>query len=315
VYASRRMMLVCSNIFLAACMCPLSNIQAQAVGTRLRIGLITTPDSLAQSAAKGIRLGAAEAKQTAQLFSSDVELVEASGSGDRAVAAAASLLSGRQVQVLIVIDPNDADRISRLAESSHVVFLNVSSRSATLRSACRRYTFHVEATDAMYGAAQRLASASAIPPRSSARRLTVLWAPTLTRFGASELNKRFQAAYRAPMDAAAWAGWMAVKIVSEAALRSRSASPGALLHFLDSPATQFDGHKGWPLSFRQSEHQLRQPLYVAIPNSGSPGTFTYQDVPDLRALNAGGMAGNAERLLDRLSANSAAAPCSWSKSR
>jgi ABC-type branched-subunit amino acid transport system substrate-binding protein len=305
------MMLVCSNIFFAASVCPLSNIHAQAVGTRLRIGLITTHDSLAQSAARGIRLGAAEARQTAQLFSSDVQLVEASGSGDRAIAAAASLLSRYQVQVLIVTDPNDADRISRLAESSHVVFVNVSSRNAALRSACRRYTFHVEATDAIYRAAQRLALPSAVPPGSNDQRLAVLWAPTLTRFGASELNKRFQAAYRAPMDGAAWAGWMTVKIVSEAALRSRSASSDAILRVLESPSTQFDGHKGWPLTFRQSDHQLRQPLYVAVTNTGSRRPIAYQDVPDLRALNAGGMAGNADRLLDRLSAGASTVGCGW----
>ncbi|HEY0527847.1 MAG TPA: hypothetical protein VGD02_03390 [Gemmatimonadaceae bacterium] len=278
--------------------------------------MITTPDSTAQSATKGIRLGAAEAKQTAQLFSSDVELVEAAGSGDGAAAAAASLLSRRQIQVLMVTNPNDADRISRLAESRHVVFLNVSSRNATLRSACRHYTFHVEGTDAMYAAAQRLALPSAVPSSRSAQGLAVLWARTLTRFGASELNKRFQAAYRAPMDGAAWAGWVAVKIVSEAALRSRSASSDAIRQFLESPTTQFDGHKGWPLSFRQSDHQLRQPLYVAVPNNGSRGAATtYQDVPDLRALNAGGMGGNAERLLDRLTVGSPASACNWSKSK
>jgi hypothetical protein len=100
------------------------------------------------------------------------------------------------------------------------------------------------------------------------------------------------------MDGPAWAGWFAVKMVSEAALRGRSASPAALMKYIASVPTHFDGHKGWPLSFRGADHQLRQPLYVATTSPGAaPG---YQDVPDLRALSEGGMAGNANRILDGL---------------
>jgi ABC transporter substrate binding protein (PQQ-dependent alcohol dehydrogenase system) len=91
---------------------------------------------------------------------------------------------------------------------------------------------------------------------------TVLWAGTLERYGASQINNRFRARYQTPMDGGAWAGWVAVKIAAEAALRAHSVKAGAILSYLETPSTTFDGHKGWPLSFRSWDHQLRQPLYA-----------------------------------------------------
>jgi ABC transporter substrate binding protein (PQQ-dependent alcohol dehydrogenase system) len=164
----------------------------------------------------------------------------------------------------------------------------------------------------MYATAQHIASAAQRSSAPAPSTRAALWAPTLTRFGASELNKRFQAANGAPMDGPAWAGWAAVKLASEAALRSRSVSPDAVVRYFESAPTQFDGHKGWPLSFRPTDHQLRQPLYVAPAiTAGVADSSAYQDVPDLRALAAGGMAGNANSLLDRLSSSPPAPVCHW----
>ncbi len=77
------------------------------------------------------------------------------------------------------------------------------------------------------------------------------WHPSLTRFGAEQLNSRFESRFGAPMDSLAWASWMAVMIAAEMALR---ATPLERL--------RFDGHKGERLSFRPEDHGLRQPLYV-----------------------------------------------------
>ena len=76
------------------------------------------------------------------------------------------------------------------------------------------------------------------------------WHPSLTRFGAEQLNSRFESRFGAPMDSLAWASWLAVKIAAEMALR---ATPLERL--------RVDGHKGEPLSFGE-DHVLRQPLYV-----------------------------------------------------
>jgi hypothetical protein len=77
------------------------------------------------------------------------------------------------------------------------------------------------------------------------------WHPALTKFGAEQLNQRFEARFGAPMDSRAWAAWAAVKAAAEAALRNTSLE-----------RLRFDGHKGASLSFRSEDHTLRQPLYV-----------------------------------------------------
>src|SRR5438270_2271553 len=148
-----------------------------------------------------------------------------------------------------------------------------------LRAACRRHTFHVEASDSMYAAALRLAGGRA----DSA----LLWIGTLERYGASQINGRYRNKYRMPMDAGAWAGWVAIKIAAEAALRAHSTHAAALVSYLEARSTSFDGHKGWPLTFRPGDHQLRQPLYVVVGagNRAGPGV---RDVPPLSALSAGG---------------------------
>ncbi len=77
------------------------------------------------------------------------------------------------------------------------------------------------------------------------------WHSSLTRFGAEQLNSRFESRFGAPMDSLAWASWMAVKIAAEMALRA-----------MPLERLRFDGHKGEPLWFRPKDHVLKQPLYV-----------------------------------------------------
>jgi hypothetical protein len=105
------------------------------------------------------------------------------------------------------------------------------------------------------------------------------------------------------MDGGAWAGWVSVKIASESALRSGSSAASRLLSYLEARGTSFDGHKGWPLTFRIADHQLRQPLYVASHESTDPHRETFRDVPELRASMAQGTPGGEaqlDRSLDRL---------------
>ena len=86
----------------------------------------------------------------------------------------------------------------------------------------------------------------------------VTWHPALDRYGASELNERFVKRYRSGMTADAYAGWIAVKALVEAALRpaatgDKCAALGRL---------RFDGHKGRPLTFDPVSRALQQPLYL-----------------------------------------------------
>lgn len=295
------------------------DIHAQLEAT-LRIGVVTPRESLsgaARSIVAGLRLGVAEARQTAQLFGGDVELFEANGDGKNrgALHAAAYLSSARQVQVLVAVSPADADSLSAFAEEHRAIFLNISSRSDAIRASCRRRTFHVEASDAMYANAWRLFAAAQRPARRSAPSpadSVVLWHPRLERFGASQLNDRFASVARTGMDGAAWAGWAAVKIISEAALRVKSGNAARLLAYLESPALQLDGHKGWPLAFRATDHQLRQPLYIVVPAPAAVarGAARIVDVPDLRILSAAPSSRTASDALDVLSAGKSLR-CPW----
>jgi len=280
--------------------------QLPAQTTALRVGLITPAYSAAAASIdRGVRLGALEAKHTANLFGGDVLLFEEKAAGNLE-RAAERLLSKGKVQVLIGSSVRDADALSRFAETHQIIFFNVASRAPTLRAACRRFTFHVEAGDSMYAIASGRGQSSQAAPN------TVLWAATLERYGASQINNRFRARYHNPMDGGAWAGWFAVKIASEAALRAHSVNPGAILFLLENPSTSFDGHKGWPLSFRSWDHQLRQPLYVVSRGASATGAGV-RDVPQLSTIS-GGSTGrtNASQALDVLMPKSAPR-CSWAR--
>jgi hypothetical protein len=83
-----------------------------------------------------------------------------------------------------------------------------------------------------------------------------LWNASLERFGAAQLNARYRYAYGEEMTANAWAGWVSIKVLWEAALRARSSAPANIAAFLESPRAQFDGHKGSPLKFDAKTHVL-----------------------------------------------------------
>lgn len=82
------------------------------------------------------------------------------------------------------------------------------------------------------------------------------WDPEGSRFGAAQLNARYRSAYDAPMTAEAWAGWFAVKVLWESALRARDATPQAIQEYLQSSRAAFDGHLGRPLRFDQKTRTL-----------------------------------------------------------
>ena len=318
-YGRRRFVRACGAVVLSISVTDSGVAQSASTPNVLRIGLLTavSTNHYASSVEQGVRLGAAEAKQTANLFGSDVQLVEAH-SGSDPVASATRLLSSRKVDVLIGTSAADAEALSTVAEQQRVLFLNAASRSQALRAECRRYTLHVEASEAMYrnaslagrrGTATRNREAIARTPGDS----VVLWSSTLQRYGAAQINDRFRAKYHNGMDSGAWAGWVAAKIVAESALRARSSEPAKLLGYLESPSATFDGHKGWPLSFRLADHQLRQPLYAVARSTRASGQSTVHDVPELRGDSQvnGEESARLNQSLDRLIAAPTTPRCRW----
>jgi ABC transporter substrate binding protein (PQQ-dependent alcohol dehydrogenase system) len=95
------------------------------------------------------------------------------------------------------------------------------------------------------------------------------WYHGLERFSARELNRRFSRRFGKPAESFAWANWAAVKLVVEGVLRSSNTGAAALVNYLEG-APPFDGHKGKALTFREWNHQLRQPLYVLKAREDKP---------------------------------------------
>lgn len=67
-----------------------------------------------------------------------------------------------------------------------------------------------------------------------------------------------------PVDYAAWA---AVRALGEGVIRTGSDAPQDLHAYLLSPEFGLDGFKGRPLSFRDWNGQLRQPIPVTSPRA------------------------------------------------
>jgi ABC transporter substrate binding protein (PQQ-dependent alcohol dehydrogenase system) len=93
----------------------------------------------------------------------------------------------------------------------------------------------------------------------------VAWHWTWERNGAPQVNSRFvKRSGGRHMESADWASWIAVKMVTQAALRARSADFKVRRKFLLSEGN-FDGNKGVAVSVRRWDHQLRQAILLAAP--------------------------------------------------
>ena len=186
----------------------------------IQIGLLLPPGA----AEKGATMAAEEARQTAGLLQVKLELT--------ATGSAVHALVGEAVP----------------AEEPRVLFFTVAPVVST--GPVRPRVFHA-------------ASSSAMRRRALGDRQDVHvadWHPDLKHYGADSLNLRFRRRYDAPMDEAAWRGWMAVKIAAEVALRSPA---GAVDDLQKALATmRFDGHKGAQLGFDPQDHHLVQPVYL-----------------------------------------------------
>jgi ABC-type branched-subunit amino acid transport system substrate-binding protein len=257
----------------------------------LRIVLVTVAEG---ALSRGVAMGVEEAARTGALMGRGMRMLGA----DSVAAADRMLREGGAAALVGGWDEASCRALGELADAAGVLFVNTGCAADALRGAdCRRAVFHVEASEAMYAAALAGDSAGATE--------AVLWHPSLERFGAAQVNDRYRARFGGEgMDGGAWAGWMAAKVLWEASLRARSTDTGALRDYLERDGTQFDGHKGWPLSFRPWDHQLRQPLYLVAP-AAEGGTRVAGEVPSRPA--EGGP--SSRELLDALGTDASASVC------
>ncbi len=93
------------------------------------------------------------------------------------------------------------------------------------------------------------------------------WHPAVEAWGAAQLQNRFQRQAERPMTGTDYAAWAAVRAVGEAVTRTESADMPVLRDYLLGDDFELAAFKGRPLSFRDWNGQLRQPIPLAHPNS------------------------------------------------
>jgi ABC transporter substrate binding protein (PQQ-dependent alcohol dehydrogenase system) len=91
----------------------------------------------------------------------------------------------------------------------------------------------------------------------------VIWARPFEQWGATQLQNRFRRQTSRWMTERDHAAWMAVRAIGEAATRSRSNEPDAIVAYMKSERFELAAFKGGKLSFRPWDNQLRQPILLA----------------------------------------------------
>jgi ABC transporter substrate binding protein (PQQ-dependent alcohol dehydrogenase system) len=93
----------------------------------------------------------------------------------------------------------------------------------------------------------------------------VAWHWTWEHNGAPQVNSRFEKRSGGRhMESADWAAWIAVKMIVQSALRTRSVDFPQQRKFILGDAT-FDGDKGLAVGVRPWDHQVRQAVLLAAP--------------------------------------------------
>jgi ABC transporter substrate binding protein (PQQ-dependent alcohol dehydrogenase system) len=88
------------------------------------------------------------------------------------------------------------------------------------------------------------------------------WARPHEQWGATQLQERFLHQAKRWMTDRDYAAWMAVRAIGEAATRSKSTDPAAILAFMRGDRFELAAYKGARLSFRSWDGQLRQPVLL-----------------------------------------------------
>jgi ABC transporter substrate binding protein (PQQ-dependent alcohol dehydrogenase system) len=86
------------------------------------------------------------------------------------------------------------------------------------------------------------------------------WSPSVEANGAVQLQNRFRDAARRGMTSIDYAAWAGVRTFGEAVTRLNKADPQAIRAYVLSPEFELAAFKGAPLSFRDWNGQLRQPI-------------------------------------------------------
>ncbi|MGH8520003.1 MAG: ABC transporter substrate-binding protein [Gammaproteobacteria bacterium] len=164
---------------------------------------------------------------------------------------------------------------------------NLSSESDALREKCLANLLHILPSREMKRDA--LAQWRKLHPDSNAR--AQAWHPEFKKYSAEQLSKRFFKARGQAMDDGAWAGWAAVKLLSDSVARLDAVEPEKLLDYIRTRLA-FDGQKGIDMSFRPNG-QLRQPVFL-VEDGKVVGEAPVKGVVDIEELDSLGRSACAQ---------------------
>ena len=91
------------------------------------------------------------------------------------------------------------------------------------------------------------------------------WSRVLDSWGSAQLQSRFVRTNKRPMRPLDYQAWEAVRIVGEAATRSKSGDPKTVADYAMRPDFEIAAFKGVPVRFRPWDRQLSQPILLVQP--------------------------------------------------
>ena len=92
--------------------------------------------------------------------------------------------------------------------------------------------------------------------------VAMAWHQSFHDYSALQMQRRFEVFAHRAMTEHDYAGWLALRIVGDAVIRSGKTAPADLKAFLRSDQFEVDGFKGQALTFRRWDQQLRQPALL-----------------------------------------------------
>jgi ABC transporter substrate binding protein (PQQ-dependent alcohol dehydrogenase system) len=101
------------------------------------------------------------------------------------------------------------------------------------------------------------------PVAGSAGLRPVTWSPASESWGGTQLQDRFVRQFRRTMTPLDMQAWTACRMIGEAATRANSVEPDAVMRFMRGPDFAVAAYKGQPLTLRDWNGQLRQPILLA----------------------------------------------------
>jgi ABC transporter substrate binding protein (PQQ-dependent alcohol dehydrogenase system) len=103
------------------------------------------------------------------------------------------------------------------------------------------------------------------PVAGTAGLIAESWHPAIELWGGTQFQNRFRKMADRVMRPIDYNAWLAVRMVGEAAARTKSANYKELIAYIKSPTFEVAGFKGVGLSVRSWNGQVRQPILVTTP--------------------------------------------------